>query len=205
GFCLNMKPGVIIALLLGATALTVANAQQTGLYPNFPYCACSKASSAYSLSQTVKAKGAGQYCFTLRAKVPTGCTSYCCSKADFKKLEFNVNPTCDVFGAVVKATVNGVPTVVGPAFSAPKDGPTNSTMLRLTQLGLGLASDGAEICITLAANPKTGLGCTTLEQLCVPPAGMPAGVCSAAMFDSNTDCCPISQVGVPSPPPPSPP
>ncbi|KAG2437934.1 hypothetical protein HXX76_005550 [Chlamydomonas incerta] len=181
-----------------------ASAQQSGLYPNFPFCKCIKTPTAYRLSPTVTSKGDNTYCFTLSAKVPAGCNNYCCNKADLKKIEINSFQACDVFSPPVKATINGVPTKVAPAFSTPKDGPAGSTTLVLTQLGLGLANDGAEICITLGLN-KNGKGCTTLEELCVPPAGMPAGVCTAALFDSQNDCCPLSQANVPSPPPPSPP
>ncbi|PNW82909.1 hypothetical protein CHLRE_06g299150v5 [Chlamydomonas reinhardtii] len=181
-----------------------AAAAQSGLYTQFPFCKCIKSPSAYKLADVVVAKGNSQYCFRLSAKVPAGCNNYCCNKADLKKIEFNVNTACDVFGSVVKATVNGVPTKVGTSFDQPTDGPAGSTVLRLTQLGLGLWSDGAEICITLAPG-KNAPGCTTLEQLCVPPAGLPKGVCSAALFDSQNDCCPLSTPGIPSPPPPRPP
>nr|ABA41404.1 pherophorin-C6 protein precursor [Chlamydomonas reinhardtii] len=188
----------ILALAIGASA------QQTGLYPSFPYCQCTKTPSAYRLSPTVTSTGAGTYCFTLSAnKVPAGCTHKCC-KADLKKIEFNVNDACDVFSPSLKATINGVRTKVAPAINKAQNGPVGSTTLVLTQLGLGLGNDGAQVCITLGLN-KNGKGCTTLEELCVPPAGMPAGVCTAALFDSQNDCCPLSQANVPSPPPPSPP
>eukprot|EP00198_Chlamydomonas_reinhardtii_P012843 XP_001702180.1 cell wall protein pherophorin-C1 [Chlamydomonas reinhardtii] len=180
-----------------------ASAQQTGLYTSFPYCQCTKTPSAYRLSPTVTSTGAGTYCFTLSAKVPAGCTHKCC-KADLKKIEFNVNDACDVFSPSLKATINGVRTKVAPAINKAQNGPVGSTTLVLTQLGLGLGNDGAQVCITLGLN-KNGKGCTTLEELCVPPAGMPAGVCTAALFDSQNDCCPLSQANVPSPPPPSPP
>ncbi|KAG2449884.1 hypothetical protein HYH02_005406 [Chlamydomonas schloesseri] len=180
------------ALLALALLVVGATAQQTGVYPNFPFCKCIKNPTAYRLSPTVTSKGDNTYCFTLSVKVPAGCTNYCCSKADLKKIEINAFQACDVFSPPVKATINGVPTKVAPAFSTPKDGPVGATTLVLTQLGLGLASDGAEICITLGLN-KNSKGCTTLEELCVPPAGMPAGVCSAALFDSQNDCCPLSQ------------
>ncbi|KAG2437933.1 hypothetical protein HXX76_005549 [Chlamydomonas incerta] len=191
------------ALAILATLAIGATAQQTGLYTSFPYCQCIKTPSAYRLSPTVKSMGAGTYCFTLSAKVPAGCTHKCC-KADLKKIEFNVNGACDVFSPSLKATINGVPTKVAPAINKAQDGPVGSTTLVLTQLGLGLGNDGAQVCITLGLN-KNGKGCTSLEELCVPPAGMPAGVCTAALFDSKNDCCPLSQANVPSPPPPSPP
>ncbi|KXZ51121.1 hypothetical protein GPECTOR_14phG2b [Gonium pectorale] len=194
---------LLIVGILVASLASVANGQVTPLYPNFPYCKCVKSPSAYSLSPTIKSLGGGQYCFTLSAKVPPGCTSYCCSRADLKKVEIDVRPACDVSNAVIKATVNGVPTKVGAGLYEAPDGPPGATILRLTQLGLGLGSDGAEICITLGLN-KNGQGCTTLEQLCVPPPGLPAGVCSTALFDSQNDCCPVDTPGVPSPPPPPP-
>ncbi|KAG2449940.1 hypothetical protein HYH02_000044 [Chlamydomonas schloesseri] len=171
GFGLRAVALVALSSLLLASG---AAAAQSGMYTDFPFCKCTKTPSAYKLADVVVAKGNSQYCFKLSAKVPAGCSSYCCSKADLKKIEFNVNPACDVFGSVVKATINGVPTKVGTSFDKPADGPVGSTVLRLTQLGLGLNSDGAEICITLAPG-KNAPGCTTLEQLCVPPAGLPKG------------------------------
>ncbi|PNW73147.1 hypothetical protein CHLRE_14g620600v5 [Chlamydomonas reinhardtii] len=198
-----MRCSILVSVLFAA-AIAAAQGAQSGLYTSFPYCQCKKSPSAYKLGDVVVAKGNNQYCFKLSAKVPAGCTDYCCSKADLKKIEFNVYEACDVFGEVVKATINGVPTKVGVSFHEPTDGPVGSTTLVLTQLGLGLASDGAEICITLSMN-KNGKGCTTLEELCIPPPGLPKGVCSAALFDSQNDCCPISTPGIPSPPPPSPP
>ncbi|EFJ39297.1 extracellular matrix glycoprotein pherophorin-V37, partial [Volvox carteri f. nagariensis] len=92
----------------------------------------------------------------------------------------------------VSATVNGVPTAVSPSFDRPQDGPPGSSILRVTQLGLNLTSNGAKICITLKPN-SAGQGCTTLEQLCVPPNGMAPGSCIAAMFDYSLDCCPITR------------
>ncbi|GIL62964.1 hypothetical protein Vafri_17101 [Volvox africanus] len=198
----KMNRAGVVAVLAAAAFMAVANAQ-SGLYPNFPFCQCTKSPAAYSLSPTVKSTGRGKYCFTLNVNPPPGCNTFCC-KADFRKLEFNVNPECDVSGAVVKSFVNGVPTTVGPAFDEPYQGPVGAKILRFTQLGLGLGDDNAEICISLAPN-KFGEGCTTLEALCVPPKGMAPGVCSAAMFDSSMGCCPISNVNVPSPPPPPPP
>ncbi|KAG2447493.1 hypothetical protein HYH02_007419 [Chlamydomonas schloesseri] len=199
-----MRSSYSLIAVLVAAACAAAQGAQSGLYTSFPFCKCKKTPSAYKLGDIVTAKGNGQYCFKLSAKVPAGCNDYCCNKADLKKIEFNVNKSCDVFGDVVKATINGQPTKVGASFNEPIDGPVGSTTLVLTQLGLGLGSDGAEICITLSKN-KNGKGCTTLEELCVPPAGLPKGVCSAALFDSQNDCCPISTPGIPSPPPPSPP
>ncbi|KAG2428449.1 hypothetical protein HXX76_011569 [Chlamydomonas incerta] len=177
------------ALVLAATLLAAADAQlQSGLYTSFPYCKCT-ARGQYSLERVVDSVGGGQYCFTIRVQAPAGCTSYCCTQADLRKIEFHVQPQCGVNnGASVSATVNGVPTRIGPAFDQPPDGPPGGTILRLTQLGLNAASaNGARLCIKLKAG-RGGAGCGTLEQLCVPPAGSPAGVCSAAMFDTGNGC-----------------
>ncbi len=48
---------------------------------------CIKNPTAYRLSPTVTSKADNTYCFTLSVKVPAGCTNYCCSKADLKKIE----------------------------------------------------------------------------------------------------------------------
>ncbi|EFJ49179.1 extracellular matrix glycoprotein pherophorin I [Volvox carteri f. nagariensis] len=198
-----MMRKALLALCV-ATAFAVAQAQNVA-YPNFPYCQCIKSPSPYSLEPVVKSNRTGQYCFTLRVTKPSpSATGYCATKADIKKIEINVNQVCDVFGNVVNATLNGVPTKVGPAFDTPPDGPNTSRILRFTQLNLGLDSDGAMLCITLGQNDK-GKGCTTLEDLCAPPAGAPKGTCSLALFDSKPDCCPISRVSPPAPPPPPPP
>ncbi|PNH04571.1 Perphorin-1 [Tetrabaena socialis] len=189
-----MKLGPILALVAVAAFAAGAHAQAyAGIYPEFPFCQCVKSPSAYSLAPTIKAMGGSKFCFTLNVKVPSGSNAYCATKADLKKIEINVNSACDVFGAKVAATLNGKPTTVGVSFDAATQGTANATVMRMTQLGLGLGSDGTEICITLIAG-KNG-GCTTLEALCVPPAGLPKGVCSAAMFDSEMNCCPISTPG----------
>ncbi|KXZ51120.1 hypothetical protein GPECTOR_14phG2a [Gonium pectorale] len=186
-----MKPGALVALVALVAAFAVANAQtQTNLYPAFPFCQCTKTPSPYSLANTVRFKGDSTYCFTLNVNTALTSTAFC-AKADFWKLEFNIKTECDVVNAPIKSWVNGVPTKIGPAIDYAKDGPAGSRILRLTQLGLGRSNNGAEICIQLGTN-RNGQGCTTLEQLCVPPAGAPAGVCSAAMFDNTTRCCPIS-------------
>ncbi|GLI64960.1 hypothetical protein VaNZ11_008366, partial [Volvox africanus] len=194
-FCHNMKRGALLLTFVVA-ALAVADAQQFGELLNFPFCKCESLESPYRLSSTVKAHGGGKFCFALNVAPTPGCTSHCCTKADLKKITFNVRNECDVVGVAVKATVNGVPTKVAADFDLPDHGPPGSTILRLTQLGLGMDSDGAELCITLLSN-NAGKGCTTLEDLCVPPPGQPAGVCSAALFDTQQDCCPISNVNTP--------
>ncbi|EFJ48997.1 extracellular matrix glycoprotein pherophorin-V18 [Volvox carteri f. nagariensis] len=70
-----------------------------------------------------------------------------------------------------------------------------------------MTSNGTEICLTLKPN-RAGQGCTTLEQLCVPPNGMAPGSCLTAMFDTTLDCCTTSRTGTnvasPGTPPPSP-
>lgn len=103
--------------------------------------------------------------------------------------QFHAQPQCDINnGASVSATINGVPTRVGPAYDQPPDGPPGGTILRLTQLGLTAATaNGARLCIKLTAG-RNGTGCGTLEQMCVPPAGSPPGVCTAAIFDSGNGC-----------------
>ncbi|EFJ49282.1 extracellular matrix glycoprotein pherophorin-V15 [Volvox carteri f. nagariensis] len=176
----------------------VADAQQSGAIPTFPYFNCARWISSYRISPNFKAYGGGTYCFTLTVKSPPGCTSYCCTKSDVKKIEFNVRRECNVLGAVIKSTVNGAPTRIGPAFEYPPAGPPGSAILRLTQLGLGPGDDGAQVCLTLAAN-ALGRGCSTLEELCVPPPGRPGSTCSVALFDSQLDCCPISTVSAPIP------
>ncbi|KAG2427100.1 hypothetical protein HXX76_012611 [Chlamydomonas incerta] len=105
----------------------------------------------------------------------------------------------------------------------------NATVLAVTRAGIGVqlvsskiahglvrnlglddvaAADGARVCITLSTNNE-GRGCTTLEDLCVPPPGAPAGTCNVALYDTSIRCCPTStaQLGgtTRSPPPRSPP
>ncbi|KAG2442189.1 hypothetical protein HYH02_009677 [Chlamydomonas schloesseri] len=132
---------------------------------------------------------------------PAGDGTYC-----FKlRVQFNVNAACANRSTRVSATVNGQPTKVGPALDRPKQGPAGAAVLRLTQLGLGPGDDGAEVCIGLRPNRRDSPGCTTLQALCVTPAGQPPGTCSAALFDSSGGCCSKSDVGggsaAPSPSP----
>ncbi|GIM00869.1 hypothetical protein Vretimale_5766 [Volvox reticuliferus] len=154
--------------------------------------------SPYRLSSTAKAFGGGKYCFTLNVVPTPGCTSHCCTKADVKNMEFDVRKECKARGMAVKVTVNGAPTVMGANFDLSDHGPLGRTILRLTQLGLGLDSNGTEVCITLVTNNADN-GCTTLEELCMPPPGQPAGICSAVLFNTQLDCCPISNVNTPNP------
>ncbi|EFJ49346.1 extracellular matrix glycoprotein pherophorin-V10 [Volvox carteri f. nagariensis] len=110
--------------------------------------------------------------------------------------QLNVNPDCKVPGVSAVATVNGVRTKIAPVIEKASQGPPSAMILKLTQMGLNLTTaDGAEICITLKPN-RAGQGCTTLQQLCVPPPGYPNGTCSAALFDTLDDCCPLKEVNV---------
>ncbi|GIL81005.1 hypothetical protein Vretimale_9306 [Volvox reticuliferus] len=172
---------------------------QSGQFPNFPYCLC-KGTGAYKVDNTVTYKGDNTYCFKVRVSIPTNCSEYCCQQADLKKLEINVRPACNVPGVVLTATLNGAPTTVNPNFELAPQGPLNSTILKITQLGLNLATaDSAEICVKLGTN-RGGIGCTTLEQLCLPSVGAAPGVCSIALFSSNNNCCPTSIVNNAVPP-----
>ncbi|GIL50607.1 hypothetical protein Vafri_6744 [Volvox africanus] len=168
---------------------------------SFPFCKCARKNSAYTLDKSVKYKGNNTYCFKVQATAPASCTDFCCSQADVKKLEVNANRECDVSGATLSATVNGKPTKTVPVMEPPPNSPTGATIVKITQLGLNLSNaNGAEICLTLGTN-RAGKGCTTLEDLCVPPAGGPPGVCSAALFSSNNKCCPTTAVNAVRPPP----
>ncbi|GLI64961.1 hypothetical protein VaNZ11_008368, partial [Volvox africanus] len=201
-----MKLGALVVLGVAA-AFAVAHAQTTDTvaYPNFPFCQCIKTPSPYSILPVVRNPSKGTYCFTLNVTKPSpSATGYCATQADVYKIEFNVFKSCDVFGPVVNATLNGKPTKVGPNFDSPAQGPEDARILRLTQLDLGLNSDGAELCLSLGLNNRSR-GCATLEDLCVPPTGANRGTCSVALFDSKTNCCPISKPSPPSPPPPPPP
>ncbi|EFJ49122.1 extracellular matrix glycoprotein pherophorin-V21 [Volvox carteri f. nagariensis] len=166
---LLVASALALAWACGATA-QVAPVElaytQTGAVPYFPFFLCARAQASFSLAPVVTNVGGGQYCFTLLA-VP--CNKTCCN-VPLKKIEFNVYSSCLVPGASVSATVNGVPTAVSPSFDRPQDGPPGSSILRVTQLGLNLTSNGAKICITLKPN-SAGQGCTTLEQL--PPSPSP--------------------------------
>ncbi|GIL50249.1 hypothetical protein Vafri_6458 [Volvox africanus] len=177
---------------------------QIGTIPFFPYFDCVRAASSFSLAPEVTSMGGQQYCFTI---VANNCTRNQCCNRDLKKIEFNVYSECVVIGADVKATINGVPTKVGPFYDKPFDGTNGSAVLRVTQLGLNMSSNGTKICLTLTTN-RYGRGCTTLEQLCIPPTGMAPGSCLTALFDSTLDCCPISRTGtnlkLPQPPSPAP-
>ncbi|EFJ49351.1 extracellular matrix glycoprotein pherophorin-V14 [Volvox carteri f. nagariensis] len=174
--------------------------EQTGLIPNFPYRICNTQVGAYRFAPEVKHLSGGRFCFTIKVQTQ-GCTHPCCF-ADLYKIEFNVSDSCIVQpSADIKATINGNYTRIGAAFGRPVYGRNGSAILRLTQLGLNtVTAANAEVCLILKAN-RLGKGCTTLEQLCVPPPGAARGMCAAAMYDTPCDCCPPPSL----PPPPSPP
>ncbi|GLI64576.1 hypothetical protein VaNZ11_007899, partial [Volvox africanus] len=82
------------------------------------------------------------------------------------------------------------------------DDGTLKYVLRLTNLNLGLWSDNTKICLNLTAGTN-GAGCTTQEELCVPPTASSApGTCLAAFFNDNNNqssgsCCPTDTVNPP--------
>ncbi|EFJ49347.1 extracellular matrix glycoprotein pherophorin-V11 [Volvox carteri f. nagariensis] len=203
-----MRLPILGTLILAASLLAVSEAQTfgSGLFPNFPFVACQRSQSAYKVASTVTSGGSNTYCFTLRVSVPDNCASYCCQDADLRKFELNVYRKCDISGIKLRATLDGAPAKTVPTIVEALDGKNDSTILRLPALGLNQSTaDGVELCITLGPN-SNGEGCLTLEELCVPPEGFPAGTCTTALFDTQNDCCPLSRVTVPPPsPPPSPP
>ncbi|GLI65678.1 hypothetical protein VaNZ11_009285, partial [Volvox africanus] len=208
----RMRMKVELVLFCLAAAFAAVRAQgildvQSGLYPFFPFCQCLVSPSAYSTSPVVTTYSNGTsrtFCLKLNVRVPDGATEYCATKADVRKIEINVRPACDRLGTVFKATINGEPSAVNPEIVYANQGPVGSQILRMTQLGLGLDSDGAVVCFTPTAR-ATGKSCTSLEELCEPPLGATPGVCSVALFDTRVNCCPLANVNVPSPPPPRPP
>ncbi|GIM03932.1 hypothetical protein Vretimale_8588 [Volvox reticuliferus] len=177
---------------------------QTGAITQFPYRSCNSSNGAYRLAPVWVPLGSGKYCFTIEVRQDAqACSGDCCTSG-LHKIEFNVSSSCLVPGASVTATLNGVPTRVGPVFDKPPLGPPGSAILRITQLGLDpVTAQGAELCITLKPN-RGGQGCTTLAQMCSSP-GFPSGTCTAATFDAACDCCPVSQAVQAQPPPPPPP
>ncbi|GIM13848.1 hypothetical protein Vretimale_16932 [Volvox reticuliferus] len=185
--------------------------EQTGLIPAFPYRHCITRFGAYRIGPGPNSLGGGKYCFRIR--VNSTCNNACCS-TDLDNIEFNVSDSCIVQpSAEVKATINNVPTRVGAAFARPVNGRTGSAVLRLTQLGLNLTTAAdVRLCLTLKTN-RYGMGCATLEQMCIPSRTAPIGACSVAMIDTSSTCCPVSSsstprrnlVKPPMPPPPSPP
>ncbi|GFR50311.1 hypothetical protein Agub_g12504 [Astrephomene gubernaculifera] len=198
--------GGVLAGVLVTRFRHKGHAAQPQELPGFPYQQCSAGPSPYSLAPAVRMLGPGQYCFRLNTSGAvgstaaaaaggggSGCSGYCCAEADLQTIEFDVYSACNVPGVDVRATVNGVPTRVTPAFTSPAQGPPDSTLLRLSGLGLNRASEGAEVCLFLKPN-RQGLGCTSLEQLCTAPGDMAVGVCSVALLDFQNACCPVSLV-----------
>ncbi|EFJ45152.1 extracellular matrix glycoprotein pherophorin-V23 [Volvox carteri f. nagariensis] len=177
--------GALTLVLLASLGHLLLAADLVGLFPDFPFCECDS-NGAYDVVNPYKYRGNNTYCFTIRVLRRPGCTSYCCTQADLKKLEINTYSSCDVPGVLLSATLNGAPTVVRPNFEAAPQGAVGDTILKLTRLGLNLTTaDGAEICITLRTN-RAGKGCTNLEQLCVPP---PLSVMDLPVVFSECQTC----------------
>ncbi|GIL79864.1 hypothetical protein Vretifemale_9033 [Volvox reticuliferus] len=199
-----MKGGTLaMAVLAVAVVLT-----QAVTIKKFPYLPCAKKPTAYSVLPTVRNPDPKTFCFTIQVTATENCTSYCCG-ADLRKILIDVNPECAVQNPNIHVTLNDGPIKAGPAFEPGPNGPNNSVVLRLTQLGLNITTaHGAEVCISLARNSQ-GAGCRTMQEFCKPPAGEADGTCAVAMLDSQYDCCPIakasSYVMPPPPPPESPP
>lgn len=119
----------------------------------------------------------------------------CCCQHPAAPLQINVNPECDIAGVRLAATLNGVPINAQPNIESAPNG-QNGTMLRVTNLNLNVnTADGALICLKLGSNAG-GNGCLTLDALCKPPPGGATGTCSTALYDTNFDCCPVSQVSI---------
>ncbi|GIL88914.1 hypothetical protein Vretifemale_16836, partial [Volvox reticuliferus] len=169
--------------------------EQTGLIPAFPYRDCVTRFGAYRIGPGPNSLGGGRYCFRIR--VNSTCNNACCS-TDLDNIEFNVSDSCIVQpSAEVKATINNVPTRVGAAFARPVNARSGSAVLRLTQLGLNLTTAAdVRLCLTLKTN-RYGMGCATLEQMCIPPPSAPIGACSVAMIDTLSKCCRVSSSSTP--------
>ncbi|GIL81007.1 hypothetical protein Vretifemale_10143, partial [Volvox reticuliferus] len=205
---------LLLIVAISAPLLRVSQAaEQTSMFPNFPFCKCEEPPiSPYSLDGP-NFKGNNTYCLKVSVNefVSPSCTSYCCNQMDFKKLEMNIYSWCDVPGVVLSSTLNGKPTSVNPSIELAPQGSSGATLLKITQLGLNISNaDGAEICLTLGTN-RAGKGCTTLEDLCVPPPPLLGGTCMAVLFSTTNQCCPtfaVPQTQTSSPtllqPPPSP-
>ncbi|EFJ49007.1 extracellular matrix glycoprotein pherophorin-V42 [Volvox carteri f. nagariensis] len=197
-------------LLLLASVLTIAwasagtpaqayvAAYPSDTNPDFPFFQCAGAQTSYGLVPDISDMGGGQYCFTLSA---TSCDDSCCN-LPLTNIEFNVQARCVIDDAFVSATINGVPTAISPAFDIPQDGQPGSAVLRLAGLGLNLASNGAQICITLKPN-LDGQGCTTLRELCaLSSEGTEEGPCLVAMIGPTLECCSLTTIGRDQTPPP---
>ncbi|GLI70354.1 hypothetical protein VaNZ11_015116, partial [Volvox africanus] len=172
----------------------------------FPYCDCARNTpSPYRFLPTVTVKKPGLYCMTLLVNT-TGCTGRCCN-VDLRKIEFDVNPRCNVRGTTVKSTVNGVYTSTGPNFYWYQNSDkSNKFVLRITNLNMGVGDSTSQICVNLTATAKDG--CDSLEKLCAPPfASAAPGTCQLAIFNSpnyTDSCCPTRLVSLPPSPPPPP-
>ncbi|EFJ44689.1 hypothetical protein VOLCADRAFT_94999 [Volvox carteri f. nagariensis] len=59
-------------------------------------------------------------------------------------MEILARSTCEKFSTTVKATLNGVPTKVGPWFDYPQTAPQGTVVLKLTDLGLGIDTKVSE-------------------------------------------------------------
>ncbi|GLI63348.1 hypothetical protein VaNZ11_006274 [Volvox africanus] len=151
----------------------------------FPYSPCQQENVAYKIDPNVYSPVRGTYCFTLAVKELQGCTDTCCS-ADLDTFELNVNnDNCAISDANLKSTLNGVPTVTSPTIVAAPGG-SGAVVLRISNLGLNAATaDGTVLCLTVE-----GDSCTQMDELCVPPDDGNF-VCTAALFDSETMCCPV--------------
>ncbi|EFJ45176.1 extracellular matrix glycoprotein pherophorin-V22 [Volvox carteri f. nagariensis] len=140
---LQQRVFLFVALVIWAGFAQISEAAPAGIInPEFPYCKCKAAPSAYKLDNNARFQGNNTYCFTVDTKAE-----------------------CHVPGVVMSASLNGVRTQRRPTLErAPQQSTNRSAILKLTALGLNLANtDGAEICITLGTN-RAGSGCTTMEQ-----------------------------------------
>ncbi|GIL67823.1 hypothetical protein Vafri_21092 [Volvox africanus] len=181
-----------VAALLIAAAFVAAPLPSAAQNEAFPYFKCG-VPTPYSFPGVSRSYGNGTFCGTLVVTPPTNASDPC-AKADLRKIEVSINPACDVKNTIVKATINGVPTTVSPSFFVPAGAPEGSVVLRMTQLGLGLGSDGDNICITLSAKTPGANACTNLESLCQAPPGAPPGTCVAALVDTTLRCCKVNEV-----------
>ncbi|KXZ50638.1 hypothetical protein GPECTOR_15g322 [Gonium pectorale] len=74
-------------------------------------------------------------------------------------------------------------------------------LLRATGLVLNRTSaNGARLCLQLR-----GDSCSTVQTVCAPPAGSPAGTCAAMLTSGGRDCCAASTAAAPPSPPANPP
>ncbi|GIL82129.1 hypothetical protein Vretifemale_11064 [Volvox reticuliferus] len=195
-----MKHAAVVVLLLAAAFVAAPLALAVEV-DTFPFFKCGGTPTPYSFPGASTSYRNGTYCATLVVSPPKNASDPCAT-ADLRKIEVNINPACDVKNTIVKATINGVPTTITPAFFVPAGAPEGSVALRMTQLGLGLGNNGDVICITLSPKtPGATNACTNLESLCQAPPGAPPGTCSAALVDTTLRCCAINVVSPVRPPP----